>query len=167
MHPLLALFQVAPEPHAAQEAAGQGFDAGEVILEHVSNSPLAHPLIHLPTIFGIDFSVTKHVFMVWLVAATLFVVVTALVQRYLKQVRLVPNGPMGVLEVGVEFIRDGVVMPNIGTKFGSTWMPLILTLFVFILGANLIGLIPIFDTLALLDHFVLHTGDGSFLQRLI
>ena len=47
-----------------------------MIIEHVSNSGLDHPLIHLPTIGGIDFSVTKHVFMLWLVAATVFVVVT-------------------------------------------------------------------------------------------
>ncbi len=54
--------------HAA-EAAAEGFNAGEVIIEHVANSGLDHPLIHLPTIGGIDFSVTKHVFMLWVVAA--------------------------------------------------------------------------------------------------
>ena len=53
-----------------------------------------HPLIHLPTILGIDFSVTKHVFMLWLVAAIVFVVVTWAVRRYLKQDRLIPSGFM-------------------------------------------------------------------------
>ena len=48
---------------AVDSHASEGFNAGEVIIEHVANSPLDHPLIHLPTIFGIDFSVTKHVFM--------------------------------------------------------------------------------------------------------
>ena len=47
----------------------RAFNAGETIINHVSNSSLEHPLIHLPTIAGIDFSVTKHVFMLWLVAA--------------------------------------------------------------------------------------------------
>jgi NADPH2:quinone reductase len=37
--------------HAA-EAAAEGFNAGEVIIEHVANSGLDHPLIHLPTIGG-------------------------------------------------------------------------------------------------------------------
>src|SRR5262249_59911045 len=37
----------------------------------------------------------------------------------------------------------------------------------FILTANAIGLIPIFESLALLDRFVLHTGPDSFLNRLI
>ena len=32
-----------------------GFDAGEVIIGHVSNSSPEHPILHLPTIFGIDF----------------------------------------------------------------------------------------------------------------
>jgi len=40
--------------HAAEGASGT-FNAGEVIIGHVSNGP--HPLIHLPTLFGIDFSV--------------------------------------------------------------------------------------------------------------
>ena len=51
------------------------FNAGEVIIEHVSNSSIDHPLIHLPNVFGIDFSVTKHVLMLWIVAALVFVVV--------------------------------------------------------------------------------------------
>ena len=53
--------------HVVESAAGaasqaaETFNAGEVIIEHVSNSSIDHPLIHLPTLFGIDFSVTKHV----------------------------------------------------------------------------------------------------------
>ena len=45
----------------AAARGAEGFNAGETIIEHVSNSSLDHPLIHLPTILGIDFSVTKHV----------------------------------------------------------------------------------------------------------
>ena len=75
---------------AAQQAA-EGFNAGKVIIEHVSNSSIDHPLIHLPTIFGVNMSVTKHVLMLWLVAAVLFVVVTAAVRRYLAQDRRVPS----------------------------------------------------------------------------
>ena len=58
------------------KAASEGFNAGETIISHVANSSIDHPLIHLPKVLGIDFSVTKHVFMVWLVAALLFVIVT-------------------------------------------------------------------------------------------
>jgi len=61
---------------AAAEGHAEKFNAGETIIHHVANSPIDEPLIHLPTIAGIDFSVTKHVFMLWLVAAILFVGIT-------------------------------------------------------------------------------------------
>jgi F0F1-type ATP synthase membrane subunit a len=67
----------------------------------------------------------------------------------------------------VEFVRDTIVEPNVGAKWVKSYTPLLLTLFVFILGANAIGLIPIFDVLALIDHTFIHSGEHSFLQRLI
>ena len=143
------------------------FNAGDVIISHVSNSDPSHPLIQLPTVWGIDLSVSKHVLMIWLVAAALFFVVTALVRRYVRQPRPVPTGWMNLLELTVVFIRDEVVRPNVGDKWVRVWTPFIVTLFLFILGANVIGLVPIFDTLALVDHTVLHTSEHSFLQRLI
>src|ERR687896_1784554 len=82
------------------EAAAEGFNAGEVIIGHVSNSGLDHPLIHLPTVFGIDFSVTKHVLMLWLVAVFVFVVVTFTIRRYLRQDRPVPSGLLKSLQAG-------------------------------------------------------------------
>src|SRR3984957_3993359 len=147
--------------------AGEKFNAGKVIMEHVSNSGIDHPLIHLPKVLGIDFSVTKHVLMLWLVAAPLFVVVTLTIRRYLKQDRAIPSGFMNALEAVVEFVRDTIVLPNVGRKWVNTWTPLILTLFVFILCANAIGLIPLFEVLAVLDHFALHTSEGSFAKHVI
>src|SRR5688500_581472 len=115
--------------HAAPAASGK-FDAGKTIIEHVSNSDPHHPLIHLPTIGGIDFSVTKHVLMLWIVAAVVLVVVTWTVRRYLRQERLLPSGFANVLEALVEFVRDSMVAPNVGRKWTDTWTPLVLTLFV-------------------------------------
>jgi F-type H+-transporting ATPase subunit a len=151
----------------APAAAAEGFNAGEVIIEHVSNSPIDHQLIHLPPLFGIDFSVTKHVFMLWLVAAVVFGIVTLTVRRYLKQERPVPRGLMNALEAMVEFVRDSIVLPNVGRKWVNTWTPLLLTFFVFILCANAIGLIPIFEVLGLLDHWLLHTPEDSFLKQIL
>jgi F-type H+-transporting ATPase subunit a len=48
-----------------------------------------------------------------------------------------------------------------------TWTPLLLTLFFFILGANLIGIIPIFDLLALLNHTVIHAPENSFFAHML
>jgi F-type H+-transporting ATPase subunit a len=151
----------------ATPAPAEGFDAGKVIIEHVSNSEIDHPLIQLPRVFGIDFSVTKHVFMLWLVAAGLFVVVVWTVRRYLRQDRLVPGGFMNGLEGIVEFIRDSIVVPNIGPRWANTWTPLILTFFLFILAANAVGLIPLFEVLGLLDRVVLHTGEDSFIKHVM
>jgi F-type H+-transporting ATPase subunit a len=153
-----------------EHATGQApekFKAGEVIIEHVSNSGVEHPLIHLPKIFGIDFSVTKHVFMLWLVAALIFIAVMVAVRRYLKQDRLIPSGFMNALEFFVEFVRDSIVLPNVGKKWVNVWTPLILTFFIFILSANAIGLIPIFEVIELLNRSVLHFGPDTFVGKLI
>ena len=87
---------------AAAETAAEGFDAGTLIIGHVANSDIHHPLIHLPSVFGIDLSVPKHVFMLWVVAALLFVTVTALVRGYLKKGVTAPSGAMNALEFIVE-----------------------------------------------------------------
>jgi F-type H+-transporting ATPase subunit a len=105
--------------------------------------------------------------MVWVVGAITFLVVTSLVRRYLKQSERVPRGGMNVLEFLVEFLRDTVAEPNLGKKYMAAWAPLLLTLFFFILTANLIGLIPIFEVLGLLDHYVLHTGEHSFVKAIM
>src|SRR6476620_6049872 len=122
--------------HAAETAPGT-FDAGETIIGHVANSSHEHPIFHLPKVMGIDFSVTKHVLMLWVVATILFVSITWLVRRYIRQDadRLVPAGPMNALEAVVEFVRDSIALPNVGKKWVRTWTPLLLTLFVFSLGA--------------------------------
>jgi F-type H+-transporting ATPase subunit a len=139
------------EPHAAQESHAGGeaekFNPGETIIEHVSNSGHEHPLIHLPAVAGIDFSVTKHVFMLWLVAAIVFVGVTFTVRRYLKQDRLVPSGAMNGIEAVVEFVRDSIVRPNVGNKWVNTW--------------------ALFEVIALIDRFVLHTSPDSFVNKMI
>ena len=149
----------------AAHAAPEAFNAGEVIIGHVANTPIDHPLIHLPTVAGIDLSVTKHVFMLWVVAAVVFLLVTVSVRRYLRQDRLVPSGFMNALEFVVVFVRDSIIEPNVGRKWVNTWTPLLLTLALFILTANLVGLIPIFDLLALLNHTVIHAPEDSFFTQ--
>lgn len=157
--------------HGGQEHAAAGasekFDAGKVIIEHVSNTGLDHPLIHLPKVFGVDLSVTKHVLMLWIVAGAVAAIIIFLVRRYLRQPRPVPTGLMNPLEATVEFVRDTMVEPNVGRKWTIAWTPLILTLFLFILAANSMGLIPLFEVVALLDRGLLRTSDQSFINRVL
>jgi len=136
-------------------------------MEHIANSSIEEPLIHLPKVFGIDFSVTKHVFMLWLISAVAFTVITLIVRRSLKKGNPAPTGAANGLEAVVEFIRDSIVLPNVGKKWVNTWTPLILTFFTFIFSANLIGMIPLFDSLAVLNHFVIHADHHSFFGKVI
>jgi F-type H+-transporting ATPase subunit a len=159
-----------PAPHATEEAghaAPEAFDAGTTILGHVANSPIDHPLIHLPPVFGIDMSVTKHVLMLWIAAAFLLIVTTVAVRRYVRSGTMVPSGPvMGLIEYVAVRIRDEIVEPNVGRKWVNTYTPLIMMFFLFIVTANAIGMIPIFDLLALVNHTVLHLPEDSFLVQL-
>ena len=128
---------------------------GPNIIHHVSNSDNSHPIIHLPTLYGINFSVTKHVFMLWLVTILIGIAVIIPVRRFLAGGRPVPTGWMNALETIVQFIRDSIVKPNVGPKWVMTWTPLVLTFFFFILFANGIGMIPIFDVLGAFNRFLL------------
>ena len=138
--------------HASNSVMEQ---VGPNIIHHVSNSDISHPIIHLPTLFGIDFSVTKHVFMLWLVSLLVGIAVIVPVRRFLSSDRSVPTGWMSALETIVQFIRDSIVKPNVGPKWVMTWTPLVLTFFFFILFANGIGMIPIFDVLGAFNRFIL------------
>ena len=158
---------VAEPAGEAAHAGSEVFNAGDTIIGHVANTPLDHPLIPLPTIGGIDLSVTKHVLMLWLVAGFLLLVVTVTVRRYARRGTMVPSGPvMGLIEYVAVRIRDEIVAPNVGKKWVDTYTPLILLFFLFIVAANAIGLIPIFDLLALVNHTVLHLPEDAFLTRL-
>jgi len=158
----------AAEPAAeAGHAVSEGFDAGATIIGHVANSPIDHPLIHLPPIGGIDMSVTKHVLMLWVTALVLLLVSGLAVRRYTKSGTLVPSGPlMGLFEYVAVRIRDEIVAPNVGRKWTDTFTPLILVFFLFIVTANALGMIPLFDLLALVNHTVLHLPEDAFLTQL-
>ena len=138
--------------HASNSVMEQ---VGPNIIHHVSNSDISHPIIHLPTLFGINFSVTKHVFMLWLVSLLVGIAVIVPVRRFLSSDRSVPTGWMSALETIVQFIRDSIVKPNVGPKWVMTWTPLVLTFFFFILFANGVGMIPIFDVLGAFNRFIL------------
>ena len=139
--------------HASNSVMEQ---VGHNIIQHVSNSDISHPIIHLPIISGIDFSVTKHVLMLWLVSFLVGVAVIVPVRRFLSGERSVPTGWMNALEIVIQFIRDSIVKPNVGPKWVMTWTPLVLTFFFFILFANGIGMIPIFDVLGAFNRFILN-----------
>ena len=140
---------------------------GPNIIHHVSNSDISHPIIHFPKLFGIDFSVTKHVLMLWLVGIIVAIAVIVPVQKYLKSNGKKKSRWMIMIEYITEFVRNAIAVPNVGSKWVMTWTPLFLTLFFFILFANGIGLVPIFDTIGLIDRFILKTDSESIINNLL
>jgi F-type H+-transporting ATPase subunit a len=140
---------------------------GPNIIHHVSNSDITHPIIHLPKIFGIDFSITKHVLMLWLVAIIVSILVVLPIRKYLASNGKKKSRWVTLIEYIVEFVRDTISSPNVGSNWIMTWTPLFLTFFFFILFANGIGMIPIFDTIGLLDRFILKTGSDSLINNLL
>ena len=140
---------------------------GPNIIHHVSNSDISHPIVHIPKLFGIDFSITKHVFMLWLVSIIVATVIIIPIQKYIKSNGKDKSRWMIMIEYITEFIRNAISSPNVGPKWVMTWTPLFLTFFFFILFANGIGLVPIFDTIGLIDRFILKTQSDSFINNLL
>ena len=150
--------------HSGQSVLDQ---VGPNIIHHVSNSDISHPIIKLPKLFGIDFSVTKHVFMLWIVAIIISIVIIFPIRAYLSNKGKKQSKWVTFIEYIVEFIKNTISVPNVGAKWVMTWTPLFLTFFFFILFANGIGMIPIFDTIGLLDRFLLKTDAHSTINNLL
>jgi F-type H+-transporting ATPase subunit a len=91
----------------------------------------------------LDFSITRNVASMWLGMAVLLIVFLSVASAYKKTANRAPKGLQSFLEPLILFVRDDVAIPNIGTKHVK-YMPLLLTVFFFILINNLFGLIPFF-----------------------
>jgi F-type H+-transporting ATPase subunit a len=117
--------------YAASKSGEHGADSnvGDAILHHVLDEKIID--------ININLAITKHVIMMWIVAALLIFIF-----RYaFREQRLVPSGIANLLEAIVVFLRDEVILPNMGEE-GRRYLPYLLTVFFFILFCNLLGLIP-------------------------
>ena len=155
-----AATDAAQEAHgpAHGEHAAEGGHASEwgteVMMHHVVNAKEwefgALGAVHLPEFpalhlggLEIDLSITKHVLFL-MFAAALTIVTMFMAARATQRLEGGAKAPKGLLN-GIEafylYLRDDVVMANIG-RGGERFVPLVITLFFFILYANLLGLIP-------------------------
>ncbi len=116
--------------------------------------------------FALDISPSRHVVMLW-IAAALCVLTTLLALRAHNRKTREGKAPSGLgngLEALVLYLRNEVIIPNIGPH-GNAYVPFLLTLFFFILFANLLGLVPygstatgnisVTATLAIITFFVI------------
>jgi F-type H+-transporting ATPase subunit a len=127
---------------------GEGFNFMH-LLHHIKNSntlevPFSHfelpqfAPIHVGSLV-IDLSITKHVFFLLFGGVLLFVSCFWVARSYKKNI--IPHGFVNLIELIIVFLRDEVVLPNMGHA-GLKYMPYILTTFFYILVMNLAGLIP-------------------------
>jgi F-type H+-transporting ATPase subunit a len=85
---------------------------------------------------GIDASFTNS--SLWMILALL--AVSLLMMAAMRQRALVPGRLQSIAEMSYEFVA-GMIRENVGDE-GKKYFPFIFTLFMFILGANLLGMIP-------------------------
>ena len=122
---------------------------GDWILHHIMDSNYLdfEPFgkIYLPhfELLGIDLSITKHVFFMWVVALLLVIILATVAKSYRKS--LIPRGLTNFIEIIIVFVRDEIVKPTIGHGY-ERFLPYLLTIFFFILFGNFIGLIPLSST---------------------
>ncbi|MBI2796234.1 MAG: F0F1 ATP synthase subunit A [Gemmatimonadetes bacterium] len=179
----LAALSLASLPARAQEhgAPTPAAEHADIITPHITDSrhlelPYWKPpfaveveLPHWTPVhvggFELDLSPTKHVVML-LLAATLVGLMLVLVARaHVRHTRESghPRGAAAGIEAMVLYMRNEVIVPNVGPH-GNAFVPFLLSLFFFILAANLLGLIPygatatgnisVTATLALMTFFV-------------
>ncbi len=146
-HAAHALADTAAVAHTSGEH-GEGFNFIH-LLDHMKDSrsveiPFGHISLpqFTPVHFGgtaIDLSMTKHVFFLLLCGVLLLIAMIYVARSYKKS--FVPQGFVNLIEMVIVFLRDEVVLPNMGPA-GLRYMPYLLTTFFYILIMNLAGLIP-------------------------
>ncbi len=141
------------EEHGADEGAHSEEWGTEAMMHHIVDS---HELefgsvkVELPRVppirignFEIDMSPTKHVVFLWI--ATLLTILTVwFAARRASRTEADDEAPKGMLnafETFYVYLRDDVALANIGHG-GEKYVPYVVTLFFFILFANLLGLVP-------------------------
>ncbi|HEX7051801.1 MAG TPA: F0F1 ATP synthase subunit A [Longimicrobiales bacterium] len=139
----------------AAEQAEEGVDIGEIMMHHLADSheiELPWGVWHLPRFepvhlgpLTIDFSPTKHVVFLFvaaiLVALLLITSARKAARAHREGAERGPKGVTNVVEAFILFLRDEVALSNIGHG-GERYVPFIITLFFFVLFANLLGLFP-------------------------
>jgi len=146
---------------AAEEHEACPHAPGDIITPHITDSrcleypksgwkiwePAEYVLpqwapIHIGS-FAIDLSPTKHVVMLLIAAILVSLVLIIAARAHARHTHEAgrPKGFAAGIEAMVLFIRQEVAIPNLG-HHGERYAPFILTLFFFILFANLLGLIP-------------------------
>jgi F-type H+-transporting ATPase subunit a len=148
MRRLLLILLLSVLPLSASEKGGSE-DLGTFLMHHVTdNREVWHPLglkaISVPlhgsfVVGGVELFPSLHIANLLLASLLLLVLLSAAARRR----GTLPVSRWGhAIEAMVLFVRNDIVVPNMGNREAAKWLPFLLTLFFFILGVNLLGLFP-------------------------
>jgi F-type H+-transporting ATPase subunit a len=164
------------------QPVGKAAQNVDIILPHISDSDeldvpwlnrQGYKVVHLPHWppvmiggYALDLSPTKHVVMMLIAGllACIILINAARAQARHTAKGEAPRGISGTVEAMVLYIRNEVILPAVGPH-GDAFVPYLLTVFFFILFANLLGLVPygstatgnisVTATLAIIAFFVI------------
>ena len=110
--------------------------SGDLIRHHVTNSPISkdsvfYPIANFFHSYSIPFN--KHVLMLWIAALVTLIISLWATRRYRKNSGARPKGISHIYEMLFEFIKQDIVLPNIGDKHAKRWTPLIASFFILLI----------------------------------
>ena len=114
----------------------------------------------------LDFSITKNVAAIMVVALLLLLIFISVARAYKKRPGR-PSGMQAFLEPVILFVKTDIAIPNIGEKKADKYLPYLLTVFFFILFSNLLGLVPFFPGGANITGNIAVTFVLAFLTMII
>ena len=90
----------------------------------------------------IDFSITKNVATMLMVSVLLIIIFLSTARAYKRRQNEAPRGLQAFMEPLILFVRNEILVPNLG-KHADKYAPYLMTAFFFIWLNNIFGLVPI------------------------
>jgi F-type H+-transporting ATPase subunit a len=130
--------------HAVAESNGNFYKLGhdEKIYKTDAAGTLTGDEHHPTNAKPLDFSITKGVLSIMVVAFLMFFMFVGLAKSYAKNGGI-SSGVGRFFEPIVLYVRDEIAIPNIGEKHYKRYMSFLLTVFFFIWFLNIFGLTPL------------------------
>lgn len=130
--------------HAVAQSNGNYYKLGhdEKIYKTDAAGTLTGDEHHPTNVKPLDFSITKSVLTMLIVAILMFVMFSNLAKSFAKNGGI-SSGFARIFEPIVLYVRDEIAIPNIGEKHYKRYMSYLLTIFFFIWFLNIFGLTPL------------------------
>jgi len=91
---------------------------------------------------GTPLAINKVVLLMWLAAIIVFVLFIVAGKRARSEAGLVPAGVQNIVEFGIDFVRNDIILQTMGPQ-GLGWTSFLSTMFFFIFFCNIFEVIPL------------------------